>query len=400
MVYTPNQKILSNYADVLVNFALGGGEGIKKGEVVFLEVPECAKPLLIELQKAVLRAGGHYITHYIPDETARHFFELAEEHHLDFFAHNFYKGRIDSIDHTIAVIAETNKKELEGIESSKILRKSKSLKPYKEWKEKKEQEGKYTWTLGLYGTEAAAKEAGISLEEYWEQIIKACYLNEEKPIEHWKKSMDEVERVKKKLNDLKIEKLRIKGERVDLIVKLGKNREWMGGSGRNIPSFEVFISPDWRGTEGYVFFDQPLYRYGNLMKDIFLRFENGKVVESSAKEGEKVLKEMIATENADKIGEFSLTDSRLSRIDKFMAETLFDENFGGKFGNFHVALGSAYKDSYPGDSTKLNKEDWDEIGYNDSIVHTDIISSEEREVTAFFEDGSSRVIYKDGVFVV
>src|SRR3989344_8187142 len=400
MTYTPNQKVLEIYADILVNFALGGGEGIKKGEVVFLEVPECAKPLLIELQKTILKSGGHYITHYIPDETARHFFELAEEHHLDFFAHNFYKGRIDSIDHTIAVIAETNKKELEGIESSKILRKSKSLKPYKEWKEKKEQEGKYTWTLGLYGTEAAAKEAGISLEEYWEQIIKACYLNEEKPIEHWKKSMDEVERVKKKLNDLKIEKLRIKGERVDLIVKLGKNREWMGGSGRNIPSFEVFISPDWRGTEGYVFFDQPLYRYGNLMKDIFLKFENGKVVEATEKEGEKVLKEMIATENADKIGEFSLTDSRLSKIDKFMAETLFDENFGGIFGNFHIALGSAYKDSYPGDSNKLTKEDWEKLGYNESVVHTDIVSSEKREVTAFLENGISKIIYKDGTFTI
>ena len=400
MTYTPNQKVLEKYADILVNFALGSGKGIKKGEVIFLEVPECAKPLLIELQKTILKSGGHYITHYLPDGTARHFFELAEEHHLDFFAHHFYKGRIENIDHTIAILAETNKKELEGIESSKILRKSKAMKPYKEWKEKKEQEGKYTWTLALYGTEAAAKEAGITLEEYWEQIIKACYLDKENPIEHWKKSIAEVERLKDKLDELKIEKLRIKGERVDLTIKLGKGRKWMGGSGRNIPSFEVFISPDWRGTEGHVFFDQPLYRYGNLMKDIFLKFESGKVVEATAKEGEKILKEMIATENADKIGEFSLTDSRLSRIDKFMAETLFDENFGGIFGNFHIALGSAYKDSYPEDSTKLKKEDWEKLGYNESVVHTDIVSSEKREVTAFLEDGSSKIIYKDGIFII
>src|SRR3989338_8639225 len=145
MTYTPNQKVLEKYADILVNFALGSGKGIKKGEVVFLEIPECAKPLLIELQKTILKSGGHYITHYLPDETARHFFELAEEHHLDFFAHHFYKGRIENIDHTIAILAETKKKELEG---------------------------KYTWTLALYGTEAAAKEAGITLEEYWNKLLK------------------------------------------------------------------------------------------------------------------------------------------------------------------------------------------------------------------------------------
>ena len=105
-------------------------------------------------------------------------------------------------------------------------------------------------------------------------------------------------------------------------------------------------------------------------------------------------------DGADKIGEYSLTDSRLSRIDKFMAETLYDENFGGMFGNTHLALGSAYKDSYPGDASSLTKEQWDALGYNDSVVHTDIISTKNREVTAWLPDGSTRVIYKDGHFLI
>ena len=58
---------------------------------------------------------------------------------------------------------------------------------------------------------------------------------------------------------------------------------------------------------------------------------------------------MIATENADRVGEFSLTDARLSPIDRFMADTLYDENVGGPFGNTHIALGDAYKDTYDGD---------------------------------------------------
>jgi aminopeptidase len=187
---------------------------------------------------------------------------------------------------------------------------------------------------------------------------------------------------------------------MDLIVGLGEGRKWLGGSGRNIPSFELFISPDWRLTEGKAKFDMPLYRYGNKVEGISLEFKEGLVVKSGASSGEEVLKEMIASENANKIGEFSLTDIRFSRITQFMAETLFDENFGGKYGNTHIALGNAYKDSYPGDPSKVSKEEWKKLGYNDSIVHTDVVSTENRVVTAFLESGEKIVIYKDGQFTI
>lgn len=400
MEYKPSEEILERYANVLVNFALGSGNGIKKGDVVLLQVPECAKPLLIALRKAVLLAGGHPILWMIPDEIAKEFYELAQEHHLDFFPEKYYKGLVEQIDHLIFVEADMNPRELEAINPEKVMRRSKAYKPYFEMRDAKENQGKFTWTLGLYGTEAMAKEAGLRIEEYWNQIIKACYLDLEKPAERWRGIFNEIERVKNKLNELKIEKIKVKGEGTDLVVGLGKNREWMGGSGRNIPSFEVFISPDWRLTEGKIRFNQPLYRYGNLIKDVRLEFENGKVVKAEAKEGLDVLKEMIKTENADKIGEFSLTDSRLSRIDKFMATTLFDENAGGQFGNMHIALGKAYMDSYPGEKSKITKEQWAFMGYNDSAVHTDIVSTENREVIAVLADGREILIYKDGMFVI
>lgn len=400
MSYQPSKEILDKYADVLVNFALWSGKGIRKGDVVILQVPECAKPMLIALRRAVLKAGGHPIMWLMPDEMAREYYELAQEHQLDFFADKYYKGIVEQADHLVFIEADTNPHELKGIEPSKIMRKSKAHKPYFEMRDKKENEGKFTWTLGLYGTEAMAKEAGMGLEEYWNQIIKACYLDVDDPVAKWKGIFAEVERVRKKLNDLKIEKVRIVAEGTDLIVGLGKNREWLGGSGRNIPSFEVFISPDCRLTEGKIRFNQPLYRYGNLIKDVRLEFKDGKVVNCDASEGLDVLKEMIATENADKIGEFSLTDSRLSRIDKFMATTLFDENAGGQFGNTHIALGKAYMDSYPGDASRITKERWKEMGYNDSAVHTDIVSTEDREVIATLPDGRELVIYKNGKFTV
>jgi aminopeptidase len=174
----------------------------------------------------------------------------------------------------------------------------------------------------------------------------------------------------------------------------------MGGSGRNIPSFECFTSPDWRGTEGWVKFNQPLYRYGNVLKDIRLEFKNGLVSKAHAGVGNKLLQEMFKTPNANKLGEYSLTDGRMSRITHVMAETLFDENIGGPQGNTHMAVGMAYKDCYRGDGKKLTKKDWEAKGFNDSAEHTDIISTTRRTVTATLTNGVEKVIYKDGKFVL
>ncbi len=399
-MYQPSKKILEKYADVLVNFALNSGKGVKRGEVVLLQVPESAKPMLLELLKTVLKAGAHPIIQYIPDGMSREFFSWANKEQVRFFPGAYLKGRLDSIDHKIMIIADTDKHELEGIDPKMIMEKSKSMKSYIDWQNEKENTGKFTWTIGLYGTKAGADEAKMTEEEYWQEIIKACYLNDKEPIKTWQKVEKEIERVKSKLDSLKIEKVRIESKNTDLTVVLGKNRRWMGGSGRNIPSFEVFISPDCRYTEGYISFSEPLYRYGNLIKDVYLEFKKGKVVKATAKKGEKILKQMIANKNANMIGEFSLTDSRLSKITKFMAETLFDENVGGKYGNTHIALGSAYQDSYPGDPNKISKLEWKKMGYNESVVHTDIVSTENRTVTAWLPSGETLVIYKDGKFLV
>lgn len=400
MTYHPPQEILDNYANVLVNFALHSGEGVKPKEGVLLQVPECAKPLLIALRRAVLKANAYPMVHYIPDDISREFFELANEDQLTFFPDKALKGRVDQVDHTISIIAETNKEELKGIDPKKLMLSAKSAKPYRKWLEEKENKGKFTWTLGLYGTPAMAKEVGMSEEAYWEQIIKACYLDKEDPVAKWKEIFTEVERVRTELNKLEIEKLHVVAENTDLWVGIGKHREWMGGSGRNIPSFEVFISPNKYQTEGTISFNQPLYHFGNIIKGITLTFKEGKVVEATAKQGEDLLKEMIAVEGAEFAGEYSLTDGRLSRITKFMAETLYDENVGGEQGNTHLALGSAYKDAYPGDPATVSEEQWKKWGYNESVIHTDIVSTTKRKVTAHLADGSEKVIYENGKFLI
>src|SRR5688572_604384 len=121
MPYQPSEKILEKYAQILINFALGGGKGIKAKEVVLLQVPECAKPLLIHLRRAVLASGGFPIIHYMPDDITRDFYETASDEQLAFFPEKYLRGRIDQIDHLVGIIADTNMHELEGIPPQKIM---------------------------------------------------------------------------------------------------------------------------------------------------------------------------------------------------------------------------------------------------------------------------------------
>jgi len=399
-MYTPPQEILERYADVLVNFALNGGKGIKPRESVLVNIPEVAKAFYLPLQRAILKAGAFPIINYQADNVAADYFEYASDEQLDFFADKQMRGLIDQIDHLISIIGEADKFELQKVDAKKIMRQQNSRRPFMDWRAEKEGKGLFSWTVALFGTPAMAADVQLSEEEYWDQIIQSCFLNEKNPIEKWRETYRELERVRLTLNELQIESVHVEAEGIDLTVKLGKNRAWLGGGGRNIPSFELFISPDWRGTEGEIFFNESLYRYGNLFEGIKLRFEKGVIVESSATRNEALLKEMIASENADKIGEFSLTDKRFSRISKLMGETLFDENFGGEFGNTHIALGNAYRDSYPGDESTITAEQWEEWGFNRSPVHTDIISTTPRTVTATLPDGSQKIIYKNGLFQV
>ncbi len=402
-MYHPPQKIIDRYAHVLVNFALGGGKGIKKGDVVYLVADEVAKPFYVALRNTILRAGGHVIGGYRPSVDAKHnldrdFYLIAENHQLEFFPAKYMRGLVEDIDHSVFIISETDKQALKGIPPQKMMKRGLSHKPYMEWRTEKENRGKFTWTLALYGTPAMAREAGLSEKEYWNQIIKACFLNEKNPVAKWKSVYKKLEAYRQRLNKMNIEKVHVEGPDVDLWLKLGEKRAWMGGSGRNIPSFELFTSPDWRGTEGWIKFSQPLYRYGNLITGIRLEFKKGRVNKATAKKNEQVLKHMIATHNADKVGEFSMTDRRFSRITKFMAETLFDENIGGPEGNTHIALGNAYHDCYADDPSKVSKREWERLGYNNSSVHTDIISTAPRTITAYLKNGSQKLLYKNGEY--
>ncbi|RYY94699.1 MAG: aminopeptidase [Chitinophagaceae bacterium] len=401
-----SEDLLHKYARVMVRYALNNGAGIRPGDTVFLVGPECTRDLFLALGREVYAAGGNLLTHYSPDNTqarslARYLLQHGSDAQVGFFAEPYWRGIVEAADHILFIVSEPDVHYLEGIPAARISRLMSARAPYMKMREQKEAAGKLSWSLCLYGTQSMADEAGLSLEAYWEQIIDACYLREDDPVARWRAVQAEIETIKDKLDALAIESLHLQGEDVDLTVRIGKDRSWLSGGGKNIPSFEIFTSPDWRGTEGWIRFNQPLYYSGKRIAGIALRFEGGVVVSATATENEEALKEMIAQENADKVGEFSLTDRRHSRITRFMATTLYDENMGGAFGNTHIALGNAYKDTYPGDFSQVPDEQWAAMGYNSCPkVHTDIISTADRTVTATLAGGEQRVIYRDGQFTL
>lgn len=399
-MFVPSKKILRKYAQVLVDFALSGGEGIKEKQVVYLQFDQPALPLAYEVFRRILERGGHPIVKQIEENFSKIFFQLAKKDQLIFFPKKYYRGLVDTIDHRISLIASRKPLLLKNIDPKKIALANQPLWHLKKWFFEKEAKGKFSWTLAIYGTAGMAKEAGLTIEEYWQQIIKACFLEEENPINKWQEIFKKLEKIKAKINDLPIKKIHLVAKDTDLWLVLGEKRKFVGGSGRNIPSFEIFTSPDWRGTEGKIFFDFPLYRYGNIVKGIYLEFKEGKVIKAKSEKNQRLLQEIIRQKNADKIGEFSLTDKRFSKITKFMANTLYDENFGGRFGNTHLALGSSYYDCYKGKGENFSEKDWERLGFNHSSEHCDMISTSDRKVEVILKNGVKKVIYQGGEFIL
>jgi aminopeptidase len=248
-------------------------------------------------------------------------------------------------------------------------------------------------------TAALARQARLSLERYTRQVVKACFLDTASPVAEWQRIHRQAGEIKRWLDGLGAVSFHVESATTDLRIPMGARRRWVGISGRNIPSFELFVSPDWRGVGGRFAADQPSFRNGNRVRGVRLEFKDGRLVRAAAEEGERFLKKQLVMDaGAARVGEFSLTDRRFSRIDRFMANTLFDENYGGRYGNSHIALGSSYANTYAGDARRLSPAMKDRLGFNQSALHWDFVNTEKKRVTAVLSDGSRKVVYENGEF--
>ncbi len=374
-------------------------EPFAKGDIVLVRYDKDALPLAEALWGLLLERGFSPVQRMNPTWGMElGFFERADDDQLVFIPPGD-EELFTNLNGLISLIAPASLTHLAGIDPKRIGTMLVARKFLRDILEKREEAGSFGWTLCACPTKAQAESAGISMEAYQEQIVKACYLDQADPMAEWDRVWREAQAVKDWLNGLAVDHFHVQSAGCDLRVTPGERRHWLGISGHNIPSFELFLSPDWRGTRGVYFADQPSFRSGNFVRGVRLEFTAGRVVKATALEGQEfVRKQLEMDEGACRLGEFSLTDRRFSRIDRFMANTLFDENYGGEFGNCHVAVGASYSDTFAGEPSELTRERKDELGFNDSALHWDLVNTEDKEVTAHLKGGGTVRIYAHGEF--
>jgi aminopeptidase len=391
---------LEKYADVLLwGIRTARTEKYKPGDILLIRYDRLAFQLAEILQGRLLDLGLNPVMRGGLTSIMEHnFYGRSNGRQLTFIAPG-ERALSENLNGTLSLLAPESLTHLSDIEPKKIGKAVVARKFLRDILQEREDKGLFGWTLCMSPTEELAKQARLTLRQYTNQIVKACYLDKPDPVKEWKTIHRKATTIKKWINGLDIKFLQLESRNMDLRIKVGEKRKWVGISGHNIPSFEIFLSPDWRGTEGVYYANQPSFRSGNYVEGVKLSFNRGSVIKISASKGEVFVEKQVSMDpGAGRVGEFSLTDRRFSRIDRFMANTLFDENFGGLNGNCHLALGASYSDTFDGDPKDLTRDRKKEMGFNDSALHWDLVNTEPKKVTAVLGSGTKRTIYEDGMF--
>ena len=370
-------------------------------DIVLVRTDLAALPLAEKMQGLILESGLNPVLRINPPSLLeKSYFTGAGEDQLSFVVPGD-RELYERLGGLVSLLAPDSITHLKEVPPSKIATFSLARKYLRDILDKREAGRQFGWTLCLMPTSALAENAGLSPEDYAAQIVQASYLNDADPVATWDGIFRQAKGVKEWLNGMDVDYYHVQSASTDVKIYPGKSRCWIGISGHNIPSFELFISPDHRLTEGVYHADQPSFRSGNLVSGVTLEFSQGKARVVKADQGEDFVRSQLGMDpGACQLGEFSLTDKRFSPINAFMAHTLFDENFGGEHGNCHVAVGASYADTYAGDPAELTDELKKELGFNDSALHWDLVNTEAKKVTAFLQGGRKTVIYEDGMFTM
>jgi aminopeptidase len=246
-----------------------------------------------------------------------------------------------------------------------------------------------------------------ALKAFWKTIYKLCYMTKgEDPIASWEAHQARIMVQRNKLNKMKIAQLRFRNSLgTDFTVELGENARWNGGcdivhgkktNSANIPTEEVFTSPDRLKVNGKVVASRPLYIAGSAIEDFSLTFTEGKVTRIEAKKNKRLLEDLIATdEGSCYLGEVALveTSSSVSRSGLLFCNTLLDENAA-----CHLALGKAFACSTEG-AHATPDETWTKANLNVSSIHVDFMfGTPDLEIVAYTAEGSKIRLFENGNF--
>ena len=297
---------------------------------------------------------------------------------------------------------------LKGINMAKMAKARKMsypiLRPYID-----QREGKQQWCIAAVPGAAWAKKVfpgmrtSQAMEKLWEAILSASRVNED-PVKAWEEHNTDLSNRCAYLNSLGIESLHYTADNgTDLTVGMIPDAVFCGGAevsrqnitfNPNIPTEECFISPMKGKAEGIVYSTKPLSYQGQLIENFFIRFENGKAVESGAEKNAELLATMLnMDEGAAYLGECALVPQRSPICESgiLFYNTLFDENAA-----CHLAMGMGFPDTIKGHHDKT-LEECRALGINDSMIHEDfMIGCDSMNIDALCADGKVVPIFRNG----
>jgi len=252
------------------------------------------------------------------------------------------------------------------------------------------------WAQQVYA-DTAPEEA---LDRLWDAISHICRLDEDDPTAAWKERMTALRQAAANLTGQRFDAMHLSGPGTDLTIGLFPSSIWEGAEFTtvdglehypNIPSEEVFTTPDPLRADGHVSATLPLELYGTIIRGLRVEFEGGRAVKIEADENAETMRAAVAKDDgATRLGELALVDGggRIGSLGTVFFDTLLDENAAS-----HIALGSAY-DLAVGDAA-------DKARINKSSIHIDfMIGSPELDVDGITTAGEHVPVLRDGAWQI
>lgn len=400
------------YAEIIIKTAVNQQEG--KPLLIRTEIAQ--KEFVRELARLAYENGASLVSVRYSDPvlSRMRIDEVNKDEYLDFVPshlENMYESYLRDSWSSISLRGPENPDNMEGADSRRLGRASKANSVAMRKFLKGISANRIAWNVCLYPTEAwAAKVLGDTEnweERIWDILIPILRLDRDDPAKAWLEHDAELKRRSEHMNRIRYDRIHFIGPGTDLYVGMAPNRIFAGGrcfnqSGivffPNIPTEEIFSTPDSERTEGTVRTTRPVEVLGSQVEGAWFRFKEGKVVEFGADRNEKVLDQYLQfDEGAKALGEVALVDinSPIYKSGKVFQNILFDEN-----ASCHIALGNGYADCIE-NGTRMSDEELKAAKCNSSLVHTDfMIGSEEVSVFGVRKDGSEDKIIENGVFVI
>lgn len=401
-------KNLDKYAELTVKV----GINIQSGQRLVINAPIAAADFVRKVAKKAYEAGAKDVYTEWNDEqiTLIRFQNAPDESFKEFpiwKAKGFEEMAKDGA--AFLTIHASNPDLLKDIDPARIATATKTSATAMQEYRKYIQDSTVSWLVVSVPTKewAAKVFPGMSEEEsvekLWENIFNATRVNEDNPVDAWKKHVDNLNKKLEYLNAKKFKALHFKSPVTNLKIDLPENHIWVGAGQENakgtlfvpnMPTEEVFTMPHKQGLSGVVKSTKPLNYSGNVIDNFTLTFEKGRIIDFTAEKGYETLKNLIETdEGSHYIGEVALVphDSPVSNTNIIFYNTLFDENASS-----HLALGSAYPLCIEG-GTNMNKEDLEKKGGNSSLIHVDfMIGSEDMNIDGETLDGKLEAVFRNG----